>query len=226
MVKTALELNCEKLAHIPAGSLVDVEIITPVASKRVKTEFIGLLQEQFVILNYPSTKRLANMSDYLKDGVTLVVRAVLESGGGQVIAFRQQIHAISSHPARLLFIDFPKQVQYFNLRAEARIPTLFPAVVKINDEQKLTGVIKDISLTGVLFDVKSKDDFSALKRSQCKVLLDQKNNTENEFQGQICSIRVTSETTQFGIQLLASEAEMNAFMKHHLIDLSVLAETM
>ena len=101
MAKTQLQRNLDKLAYIPAGSIVDVEIITPIDSKRVKTEFIGLLNEQHIILNYPSARRLINSGELIKEGVMVIVRAVLESGGGQVIAFRQQIKAVASHPYRL-----------------------------------------------------------------------------------------------------------------------------
>jgi len=109
-----------------SGAMVDLEILTPTASKRVKTEFIGLLENRFIILNYPSSKRLPTASDYLHDGVMVVVRALIEGSGGQVIAFRQQIMSVASHPARLLFINYPKQVQLFDLRSQTRIPKTKP----------------------------------------------------------------------------------------------------
>ena len=95
--------NLEKLKHISVGSLVDLEILTPKSSKRVKTELVGLLDKQFIILNYPNAKRLPAASDYLRDGVMVVVRALIEGSGGQVIAFRQQIMSVASHPAKLVF---------------------------------------------------------------------------------------------------------------------------
>ena len=41
--------NLEKLKHISVGSLVDLEILTPTSSKRVKTELVGLLDKQFIL---------------------------------------------------------------------------------------------------------------------------------------------------------------------------------
>ncbi|BDF95957.1 MULTISPECIES: flagellar brake domain-containing protein [Pseudoalteromonas] len=222
MPKTRRQLNLENLAHISAGSIVDVEILTPTTSKRLKTEFVGLLHDRFVILNYPPVKRLNNAGEYLKDGVVVIVRAVLESGGGQVIAFREQIMSVSSHPARLIYLNFPSQVQLFSLRSQTRIPTLLPAKIKLCDERELHGVIKDISVTGVLFDVKGQDDLSELKNTQCNIVLDKSNKGTTEFSGQICSIKSRAMGAQFGIQLSASEDEMKTFMKEHFIDLSVL----
>ena len=222
MPKTKQQLNLENLAHITAGSIVDVEVLTPTTSKRIKTEFVGFLNDRFVILNYPSPKRLSNAGEYLKDGVVVIVRAVLESGGGQVIAFRQQVMSVSSHPARLVYLNFPTQVQLFSLRSQTRIPTLLPATIKLSDERELHGVIKDISVTGVMFDVKGKDDLTKLKNTQCNIVLDKSNKGATEFSGQICSIRTRATGSQFGIQLTASEEEMKSFMKDHFIDLSVL----
>ncbi|MGS0537133.1 PilZ domain-containing protein [Pseudoalteromonas sp. SaAl2] len=222
MPKTKLQLNLEKLGKITAGTLVDVEILTPTDSKRVKTEFIGLLNNRFIVLNYPSVRRLHNAGEYLKDGVVLIIRAVLESGGGQVIAFRQQVMSVASHPARLIFIDFPTQVQLFSLRSHTRIPTLLPAEIKLSDGRQWLGVIKDISATGVMFEIKSKEDLSGLKNTQCNILLDKENKGMREFSGQICSVRSLATQVQFGVQLHASEDEMKKFMKDHFIDLSVL----
>lgn len=222
MPKTTQQLNLEKLAHIIAGTIVDVEIMTPTDSKRIKTEFVGLLNDRFVVLNYPSPRRLNNAGEYLKDGVVVIVRAVLESGGGQVIAFREQIMSVASHPARLIFLSFPTQVQLFSLRSHMRIPTLLPAIMKLNDELQLDGVIKDISVTGVMFEVKSKKDLSDLKNTPCSIESDKDDKGSGEFNGQICSVRSLGTHVQFGIQLQASEDEMKKFMKDHLIDLSVL----
>lgn len=222
MLDTNKPSNLDKLALITAGNIVDVEILTPTASKRIKTEFVGLLSDRFIILNFPSPKRLTNADEYLKDGVVVIVRAVLESGGGQVIAFRQQVMSVSSHPARLLYLHFPKQVQLFSLRSQTRIPTLIPAKMVIDSERQLEGLIKDISLTGVMFDTKSDNVMSELKGTQVKLKLDKSSKGMSEFTGKICSIKSKSTSTQFGIQLLASEDEIKTFMQNHLIDLTVL----
>ena len=91
--------NLDKLHQLTTGRLVDLEIVTPTSSKRVKTEFIGLLENKFIILNYPSSKRLPAASDYLRDGVMVVVRAVIEGSGGQVIASVSYTH-LRAHETR------------------------------------------------------------------------------------------------------------------------------
>lgn len=207
--------HADKLNNIPVGSLVDLEILTPTSSKRVKTEMVGLLDEKFIILNFPTAKRLPGANDYLRDGVTVVVRALIEGDDGQIIAFRQQIKSIASHPVRLIFINYPKQVQLFSLRSQTRIPTLLPAKLKLSDDKVLDGVIKDISLTGAMFDVKTDADLESIKDSQCTVVL---GSNSKGFEGEVCSVKDHYAGVRCGIKLLASKEEMKAFMKEHFID--------
>ena len=214
--------NLEKLHQLTTGGMVDLEILTPTDSKRVKTEFIGLLDNKFIIVNYPNSKRLPAAVDYLRDGVMVVVRALIEGEGGQIIAFRQQIMSVASHPARLIFINFPKQVQLFALRSQTRIPTLLPAKLKLSDDRVLNGVIKDISLTGVMFDVKSDKELENIKDMQCTVIL---NSSDKNFEGEVCSVKEHTTGARCGIKLLASEGEMQTFMKDHFIDPSTLEST-
>jgi hypothetical protein len=210
--------NLEKLNQLITGGMVDLEILTPTGSKRIKTEFVGLLENRFIILNYPSAKRLPAAADYLRDGVMVVIRALIEGSGGQIIAFRQKIMSVASHPARLVFIKYPKQVQLFALRSQTRIPTLLPAKLKLSDDRVLEGVIKDISLTGVMFDVKKIKEIENIKDMQCTVILD---SSKKEFEGEVCSIKDYAAGLRCGIRLLASENEMKTFMKDHFIDPSV-----
>ncbi|WP_213611837.1 flagellar brake protein [Pseudoalteromonas sp.] len=211
--------NLEKLHQITTGGMVELEILTPTSSRRIKTEFIGLLENKFIILNYPNAKRLPMASDYLYDGIMVVVRALIEGSEGHVIAFRQQIMSVSSHPARLLFIRFPTQVQLFELRSQARIPTLFPAKLKLTDQKPfLEGIIKDISLTGVMFDIKTTLTINDIKDARCNVIFD----SETEYEGQICSVKKHAKGIYCGIRLFASEEQMKTLMGDHFIDPSAL----
>ncbi|MDN3391339.1 flagellar brake protein [Pseudoalteromonas sp. APC 3691] len=214
--------NLDKLHQLTTSGLVDLEILTPTDSKRVKTEFVGLLENKFIILNYPNSRRLPASSDYLRDGVMVVFRALIEGSGGQVIAFRQQIMSVASHPAKLIFINYPKQVQLFALRSQTRIPTLLPAKLKLSDDRILEGLIKDISLTGVMFDIRGDQQDENIKDMQCTVIL---NSSDKSFEGEICSAKEHVAGVRCGIKLLASEDEMKTFMKEHFIDPSALEPT-
>ena len=94
--------------------------------------------------------------------------------------------------------------------------TLFSACLN-TDEQKYQGLIKDISLTGVQFDIKSDVDLSFLKEQSCNLVLN-----KHEFAGKVCSVRKNASSYQLGLQLNTGEEQMKSFMKEHLIDFSVL----
>ncbi len=220
MTRKSKSKNLEYLNRIVPGGLVDVEILTPTNSKRIKTEYIGLLQGQFVILNYPSLKRLPAASTYLREGVVVIVRALLESGDGEVIAFRQTIKSLASHPARMIYLDYPSRVEVFSLRSQTRIPTLIPADLTLagQNENGLNGIIRDISLTGLLFDAKTQLDFKSLKDTECTVTL----SGNIQLKGRIRSNHPGASGSRLGIELNNSETEMQQFLQNHLIDLSVL----
>ncbi|MBQ4834585.1 flagellar brake protein [Pseudoalteromonas sp. MMG010] len=214
--------NIDKLGQLACGSVIDLEIMTPTNSKRVKTEFVGFLQDKFIILNYPNAKKMPGASDYIHDGVMVVVRGLVEGQGGQVIAFRQQILAVTSHPTKLIFVGMPNKVEIFSLRSQTRIPTLFPANLKLADDRIIEGIIKDISLTGIMFDTKSNIKSTDLKDMACSIILEKTSKGTHTFVGEICSAKKHKHGIYCGIKLLASETQMQAFMKDHFIDVSVL----
>jgi len=214
--------NIDKLHQLTTGTMVDLEILTLTGSKRVKTEFVGLLEDQFIILNYPSATRLPKAADYLLDGVTVVVRALIEGDGGQIIAFRQPLLTISFRPTRLLFISYPKQVQLFSLRSQTRIPTLLSAQLKLPNGQMFSGLIKDISLTGVMFEITSTQPIENLKDTQCSVIIVNNNKKKNNFEGIIRSVKLHSSGARCGIKLSANKDQMKSLMREYFIDPSVL----
>ncbi|QTH70390.1 flagellar brake domain-containing protein [Pseudoalteromonas xiamenensis] len=224
MLKTEVAGSKAHLNKIVAGSLIDVEILMPATSKRVKTEFVGLLEGQFIVLNHPNPKRLGAALDYIKEGAQVIVRALLEQSGGQIIAFKAHIKSVTVHPARLIFIHFPESVQLIKLRNHTRIPTLIPATFCIPNYNTL-GVIKDISLKGLQLHVQEPHVPEDLKETLCSIKLTGKDEEHITLQGQVCSIKQESVTTHLGIKLLCEQSKIENVLKDYLIDLSVIELT-
>lgn len=225
MLKTSATGSGHHLAQISAGSVIDIEVVMPAGSKRLKTEYVGQLDGQFLVLKHPSSKRLGAAIDHIKEGCTVIVRALLEHGEGHVIAFKTTIQSITSHPARLIFLTPPTQVQTYCLRAQTRVPTLIPAVINLA-EYSCVGVIKDISLSGLQFDIHHEDsrDTASMKEQDCKVLLEGKNNQQITLSGSICSLHPQDDTIALGIRLTDDQQVMESILKEYLIDLSILHE--
>jgi hypothetical protein len=225
MLKTSLAGSGHHLAQIPAGSVIDIEVIMPAGSKRLKTDYIGQLDGQFLVLKHPSPKRLGAAIDHIKEGCTVIVRALLEHGKGQVIAFKTTIQSMASHPTRLIFLAPPAKLQTYCLRAQTRVPTLIPAVINLADHS-CVGVIKDISLSGLQFDIHQEDshELANWKDQNCKVLLEGKNKEQITLSGSICGVHPHDDIFALGIRLSDEQHVMERILKEYLIDLSILQE--
>ena len=70
-----------------------------------------------------------------------------------------------------------------------------------------------------MFDVRSNKELESIKDMQCIIMLD---SSAQNFEGEVCSVKEHDAGTRCGIKLLASEDEMNTFMKEHFIDPSML----
>jgi hypothetical protein len=221
MLKTEVTGSQAQINKIVAGSLIDVEVLMPAGSRRVKTEFIGLLDQQFIILNHPNPKRLGAALDYLKEGATLIIRALLEHSGGQIIAFRGQVKSVTVHPARLIFLHFPSKVQLIQLRNHTRIPTLIPAQFVCHDF-KTSGVIKDISLKGLQFHLTDPSLPAELKEATCQIVMTGKEQEEIVLKGQVCSVKHELELVHLGIKFTSNQDLIESVLKDYLIDLSVI----
>ena len=223
MLKTQEVGQDTLLTAINAGSIIDLEICLPANSKRIKTEYVGMLKDAYLILNHPNPKRLGAALDYVTEGTTVIVRALLENGDGQVIAFKSQIKAVSVHPARLIFLYLPEKIQTYKLRSENRVPTLIPAQFHcegVND----VGVIKDISLTGLQLDLNSVAPEKVAEGTTCEVLIAGKEGNEIALEGNIRRIKSHDDILALGIRLNSKPETIRGVLKDYLIDLSILQD--
>ncbi|CAH9059925.1 hypothetical protein PSECIP111951_02839 [Pseudoalteromonas holothuriae] len=222
MFKNKSSSGYQKIELISVGNVVDLEILMAANSKRVKTEFIGYLEGQYIILNYPNQKLLGKAAEHVKEGASVIVRAVADHSDGQIIAFKTDVKAVAYTPTKLIFLYPPQQVQSQSLRHQIRIPTLIPATLA-TDNTNLDGVIKDISHTGLLFSVLgSKVDLPKLNGQSCHVVIADKKKQETRLQGEICSTTYQDDALLLGIKLIADEGKVEALMQQCLIDLSAL----
>lgn len=223
MLKTQEVGQDTLLTAISAGSIVDLEICLPANSKRVKTEYVGMLQGAFLILNHPNPKRLGAALDFVMEGTSVIVRALLENGDGQVIAFKSQIKAVSVHPARLIFLYLPEKVQTYKLRSQNRVPTLIPAKFHCHG-CKDVGVIKDISLAGLQLDLTSIDAEHMEEGLKCEVFIEGKEGNQITLEGDIRRIKSHDQIVSLGIHLTSAPDIIRSVLKDYLIDLSIFQD--
>ena len=223
MLKSQKKEDITILSQLSTGSTVDIEVMMPASSKRLKTEFVGHMPGQYLILNCPSSKRLGAAFEYVKEGTYVVVRAVVEQGDGHIVAFKSMIKAVTAHPTKLIFLFLPRVVQSYQLREQVRVPTLIPATFSTDSHCDI-GVIKDISLSGLQFDLQNDDAQldENLKQQDCEILLEGKQNQQFKLNGEVCRVKQTDDLVKLGIKLKSDQTFMETIMKEYLIDLSVL----
>lgn len=142
-----------KLAYLRPGDMIDVEFAA--ASKvRTKLQLVGFDTGNYLLLKQPNPRTEGSYQDVLFEGNPVIVRLVLEGEAGECIAFKTKIRAVTNFPFRLLYLDYPKQVENRALRAQKRVRTHIPVDVtadnsQVDNKKKLaSGVIVDISSAG------------------------------------------------------------------------------
>lgn len=153
------------LRDLAPGSVVDVQVDTPVSPQRLKTSYIGMDINQAFIFEVPNTHKWANIREYLLAGSDVVVRFIIEGGYGEVIAFKVQILKYYSKPVSMLVTSFPKRIQKQGLRSGRRShPGIPVSVGSESDElEQQRGLIIDVSQSGCKLAVKMHSDDTGLK---------------------------------------------------------------
>ncbi|MBD1581886.1 flagellar brake protein [Pseudoalteromonas sp. S16_S37] len=224
MFKSKSSSGYQKIELISVGSVIDLEILMAANSKRVKTEFIGYLEGQYIILNYPKQKQLGAAAEHVKEGATVIVRAVADHSDGQIIAFKTDIKAVAYTPTKLIFLYPPQQVQSQCLRHHVRIPTLIPATL-MTQRSSCEGVIKDLSRTGLLFSMPESVVDLPVHDKSCHIVVADRNKQQISLSGEVCSTTHQDDTTLIGIRLIADEGKVDDILQQCLIDLSALHAT-
>lgn len=112
--------------------------------ERFATRFIGGLRGQYFLCKTPSIAEYPTTLERLYKGEELIVRFLSR---GKAWAFASKVLGRIAKPQPLLFLEFPKAVDSYNLRSSKRIVCYFPVTALINGASP-DGVILDLSETG------------------------------------------------------------------------------
>ncbi len=156
----ALGLNKEDIAalrNLQPGTVVDVQVDTPVSVQRLKTHYIGMDIGKAFFFQIPNTHKWANVRGHLVAGSEVVVRFIIEGGYGEVIAFKVSLMKAFSKPVSMLITTFPDKIQKLGLRSDQRAQPGIPVSVYTESEEKerVRGLIIDVSKTGCKLAIKS-----------------------------------------------------------------------
>ncbi|MEP4891798.1 MAG: flagellar brake protein [Aliiglaciecola sp.] len=142
--------DLRKLRAMRPGLALDLQIMAGSGVSRIKTEFVGMDGNRFLIIKFPDETRWGNLGDVIYPDAVLVVRYIHEEDAGEVVAFKVKISVIVNSPARYIFTTFPVSLQCHALRSEQRAQAhVHVTVVETETDVMLfDGLIVDLSSSG------------------------------------------------------------------------------
>ena len=142
--------DLSKLRSMRPGMPVDIQVVAPTGTKRLRTEFVGMDGTRAMIFTYPDENKWGSVRDAVYQDNNMIARYILEDKTGEIIAFKVKISLILTKPSHLVFTSFPLAIQAQGLRAEQRASACI-ATTLFNADGNLPlaqATIVDISVSG------------------------------------------------------------------------------
>jgi hypothetical protein len=200
--------DMRKLRSLRPGMSLDVQVKSPTAAKRVRTEFVGMDGTRCLILRYPDESKWGSLKDAIYADNSIIVRFILEDETGEVIAFKSRVLLVATRPTHIVFISFPVAIQNQGLRAEKRTTTRTPVQLATIDTGKpfLKAMILDISSKGCRVGVK-KEQTGNLKLVGKQLMLKIAGGAEIEhsIKGKVVNHKTDDVSNFYGIQFIEGD---------------------
>ncbi len=205
-IETAERLN-KHLSLLHAGCNVTIDITTPAGKKgKFHTCFIGYLPKNYVLIQYPDSKKLGGFSQYIKSGAKITVRGLIEAQEGVVVAFACDVRQTLQTPSRIIVLEFPYSVSLQKLRSNLRIDTYFPVKIGVKGEY-FEAHIHNISISGSQLLVHNADKLMMSNNEDIDIIIEDFQGELNSFklQGVIRNVKKHSNDILLGVELSNSQ---------------------
>jgi len=180
----------------------------------LQSVLVGMEINEYLIIKIPG--QYTNIKHKLVPGVDIVVRYLYQ---GTVYGFQTKLIEIISTPVKLLFLEYPKIIEHYDLRSQKRADSLFPATVKMKDKIN-HGAIIDVSKNGCRCHILNSrqetlppvqiDDEIVLK---CKFPGVQ---GDREVFGKIKNIKRSRKELIIGVEFLGLEVEIHDLISQYI----------
>ena len=202
---TRLDRN---LALLHAGSLVNIDIVTPAGQRaKFRTTFIGYLPKKYILIQFPEPTSLGKFAQHVVQGTAITVRGLIEGHEGLVVAFVSTIKQTLQMPSRIMVLDFPKTVGLHNLRSSIRIETRIAAKVKINQHYWKT-TIENLSIKGCQLSILNGEKLVLSEGLAIEIIVEEDQvGTHIKLYGSVCNLKQQSDGVSFGVKFAAKNDE-------------------
>jgi c-di-GMP-binding flagellar brake protein YcgR len=174
---------------------------TPAGQRgKFRSNFIGYMPKNYVLVQYPDSSKLGNFSQYITQGMGVTVRGLIEGHEGAVVAFVSNVKQTIQIPSRIIVLEFPREVSLQNLRSSMRIETYIKAKVRIKDEYWET-VISDISVTGCQLMVSNGEKLVLSDDKPIEVIIEDFQGLKNlKLEAEVCNNKTQSDGIMLGVK--------------------------
>ncbi|GAB3016060.1 flagellar brake domain-containing protein [Bowmanella dokdonensis] len=212
--------DLRKLRSMRPGMTLDIQVKSPTAAKRIRTEFVGMDSTRCMILRHPDESKWGPLKDAIYADNTIIVRFILEDETGEVVAFKSKILLVATRPTHLLFISFPTAIQNQGLRSEKRTFTRTP--VELADGQTGTplfdGLVLDISPSGCRLGVKKSVQGGVKLAGKHLILTIRTGKEPYRIKGQVMNHKADETTNYYGVKFEGDEELVNQLLAEIIID--------
>lgn len=220
-----------KISELVTGQKIEVQLASSNVPARFYSEFIGAVNERWVIVNMPDARKYSDMREYLQEKTPVIVRFVLENENGEICAFRSEISYVISHPTKMLFILWPSQIEHRIIRKGRRFDAFLPAEVAgksvSGDEVSFKGHVLDVSESGCRLKHEKPDGkLEELWENGSKIVLniEQKRNGDLTLNAIVRQIKVLDGQVELGVQFMGNQKEqVNSLFSGSLVDIDELS---
>ncbi|AIF98943.1 hypothetical protein EP12_09930 [Alteromonas australica] len=212
--------DVESLRSLLPGTMVDLQITTPTAPRRVKTGYVGMELGNCLLFQAPTSAKWMSTRDLLTIGNDLVVRYVLEGDAGQVIAFRVKVLKLLSKPTGLLITSFPSHIESIGLRANKRSQPGISVIVTSEtfpEADKVTGIIVDISQHGCKIALPLNPEWPVLLDNANLTLTYSTDGVESKIQASVRNHKLESDFVYYGVKFNSDSETVNALLSRHTL---------
>lgn len=206
------ELINKNLSLLQAGSTVTLDITSPAGKKgKFRTFFIGYLPKNYVLVQFPDASKLGAFSQYIKPGVSLTIRGLIEGHEGAIVAFVTSIRQTLQTPSRIIVLEFPYKVTLQHLRTKLRIGANIKAKVGVGNEF-FQGAISNLSISGSQVLVHNAMSLMMSNDKPIEVVIEDFTDLGNmKLKGLICNVRKQGNDVSLGVRF--DDAEQPSVLK-------------
>lgn len=212
--------DLKKIRSLRPGMPLDIQVATPTAAKRIRTEFLGMDGNRTIMMRYPDESKWGNLRDALYIENAMIVRFILEDETGEVVAFKSKIVFIVTKPVHMIFVQFPSAVQSQGLRSEKRAQLRIPVTVvgAKSGEILALATLMDISNGGCKVGA-LRNKTKKIEEKDIEIKLNNQDGSTTDLLGTIMNVKPDEMYFYYGIKFSTEESEVEKLINRLMIAL-------